>query len=78
MNIIQLISDALKEQGYGGLYQAGVCACKTGDLSPATCMTDSCELGYLHTHSTKNMWVIHKHKEPIGDARIEEISEYCE
>jgi len=76
MNIIQLISDSLKEQGYGGLYQAGVCACKVGDLSPATCMTDSCELGYLHTHSTKGLWVIHKQKEPIGDDVIEEISDY--
>jgi hypothetical protein len=77
MNVIKLVQVALKDQGFDGLFEAGICGCKIDDLSPGNCLTESCESGYLHTHSVTGEWAIHKHKEPIGDDRITEIIQNC-
>lgn len=76
MNIIKIVNDGLKLNGYSGLYQAGVCGCKVDDLSPGNCLDETCEPGHCHAHSTKNLWVIHQQKEPISDDVIEEINDY--
>ena len=48
MNTQDIIEDYLKKNGFDGLYRAGECACKVGDLFPCggECVQD-CEAGYL-------------------------------
>ena len=77
MNVIKLVQVGLKEQGYNGLFVAGVCGCKINDLSPNDCLNEHCEAGHVHMHSVTGEFVIHKHKEPIGDERIQEIIDAC-
>lgn len=76
MSLIPVVRLGLVASGHDGLYQAGICGCKANDLSPGNCMNEDCEPGYLHKHSTKDLWIIHQQKEPVGDAVIEEISDY--
>ena len=77
MSVIKILQIAMKERDYDGLFVGGICGCKLDDLSPANCLSEECETGYLHTHSKTGEWVIHSHKEPIGDERISEIVEGC-
>jgi hypothetical protein len=72
MTILELISAALRENGYGGLYLDGVCGCQVGDLSPGSCLCDDCRPGYLHVHFGTGDWIIAKEKS-LTDSQIADI-----
>jgi len=46
MEILEIVREYLKENGYDGLYQPGECACLIEDLMPCGQPTSDCEAGY--------------------------------
>ena len=47
-NVLDMVKDYLKRNGYDGLYNArGDCACKLEDLAPCSELTEHCTAGYL-------------------------------
>lgn len=47
MDVQDIVGKWLEENGYDGLYDPGVCACKLSDLMPCGNLCPSCEAGYL-------------------------------
>jgi len=47
IDVIVIVSNYLKDNGYDGLFQAGECACKYDDLAPCGEIQGNCEAGYL-------------------------------
>jgi hypothetical protein len=47
MEIRELLEEALEANGYDGLYQHGVCACRKGDLMPCGEPGAQCMAGRL-------------------------------
>ena len=45
MDVKQIVEGWLTANGYNGLYVAGECACRVGDLMPCDGICDSCEAG---------------------------------
>ena len=60
MDVIDIVSIYLKENGYDGLFRAGECACKHDDLAPCGEISGDCEAGYLKpaTNCTEHDWHI--------------------
>jgi len=77
MTVIQIIKVGLQQQGYGGRFVPGICGCQLNDLSPGDCLSGECEAGHVHKHSVTGEVVLHKHSEPIGDERIQQIIDEC-
>jgi hypothetical protein len=78
MNIINIVKVGLEQSGYDGLFIGGICACQKDDLSPGGCLTDRCEVGYIHRHSINpDLWAISPAKGGIKDSDIEEIIAEC-
>ena len=49
MNVIQLVTFALKQEGYDGLQQAfSDCACEIGDIAPCGNIGHDCSAGYRY------------------------------
>lgn len=49
MNVIQIISEALTDRGFDGLYSSGGgCACEIGDLAPCGDIMGTCMAGYRY------------------------------
>jgi hypothetical protein len=49
MNVIQLVTFALKQEGYDGLQQKfSDCACEIGDIAPCGNIGHDCYAGYRH------------------------------
>jgi len=47
MNVEDIISEYLKENGYDGLYNSdGPCGCAVGDLAPCCSLNMDCEPGH--------------------------------
>ncbi len=46
MNALELLAEALKEKGYGGLYDGTGCGCWIDDLIPCGEDPSNCEPGY--------------------------------
>lgn len=47
MTLVKLVEEALKQNGYEGLFNPGVCACKLDDLCPCDDPSLTCEGGVL-------------------------------
>lgn len=47
MNLMQLVRDGLKRNGYDGLFVEDGCACRLDDLAPCACMTEACQPGVI-------------------------------
>ncbi len=77
MSIIKILEIGLKAEGFDGLVCPGICGCKIDDLSPGSCLSDSCEPGYLQTHSETGEWVIGINNEAWTDADIERCISEC-
>jgi len=74
MNVIEIVRVGIEQSGYDGLFVGGICACKANDLSPGDCLTDRCEVGYLHGNTiNQDLWVISPDKDGVTDSDIEEI-----
>ena len=46
MNVVEIVEDYLKKNGFDGLYNDGNCACEIGELAPCDNMDSNCEPGY--------------------------------
>ena len=46
-NVLCLIEEALKTNGFGGLQCDGECSCKITDLAPCGEIKTNCEAGYI-------------------------------
>lgn len=77
MNITDIIKSGLDKAWYDGLVCPGICGCEKDDLSPANCLTSSCEPGYKHVHSTTNEWIISTQIEKVSDEGIQRIIDEC-
>jgi hypothetical protein len=71
MDVIQIVEIGLKGVGFDGLVIPGTCGCVIGDLSPGNCLSETCQGGYKHTHSTTGDWITSVKKDGVGDAEIE-------
>ena len=47
MDLIQIVADGLKKNGYDGLFVEDGCACKVDDLAPCGCLAEVCCPGVL-------------------------------
>lgn len=47
MDVYDIVSVYLNDNGFDGLYRPGDCACKLDDLAPCGEMRADCEAGYL-------------------------------
>ena len=47
MKVVEIVEKYLKENGFDGLYDPGVCACKIDDLMSCENDCSSCEPGYI-------------------------------
>lgn len=45
MNVIDIVANYLRENGYDGLYNPGVCACELSDLRPCDSEFAECKPG---------------------------------
>jgi hypothetical protein len=77
MKIIEIVESGLKQNGFDGLVNPGLCGCLIGDLSPAECICSDCEGGYKHTHSKTGEWITSKKKDSISDDEIQECIDEC-
>lgn len=78
MTLIDIVSDGLTAKGFDGLVVPGVCGCIKGDLSPGSCISDSCEPAYLHRHSQRpDDWITSTHKDGVTDSDIDRCLEEC-
>jgi hypothetical protein len=75
--LIEIVADGLRRGGFGGLFVAGTCGCKCDHLAPAGCLTDSCEPGHLHQHSTSGDWIISRNQEHPGDEKVQRLIDTC-
>lgn len=49
MNVLQIVNEYLKTNGYDGLLNTdGECACEVDSLAPCDGSCDACEPGYKH------------------------------
>jgi len=48
MNALLIIQRYLEQNGYDGLYDAGECSCKLGDLAPCDSDFSDCAAGVLY------------------------------
>lgn len=49
MTVIQIVSAAIKQGGFDGLYdEHGECACELDDLAPCGGLQDGCTMGYRY------------------------------
>jgi len=78
MRMIEIVALGLQAGGFNGLAVPGVCGCIVGELSPADCLSDSCEPGYKHTHSERSdQWVVSTKRDGVTDADIERTIREC-
>ena len=61
MNLIEIIEEGLKENGYSGLYNDNNCGCTLVDLSPGGCLCDDCRPGHVSVHSLTKEWIVSKY-----------------
>ncbi len=47
MDVSEIVAKFLQDNKYDGLYRAGDCACKLGDIAPCGEIGSDCEAGYL-------------------------------
>lgn len=77
MNLTDIIESGLKQNGFDGLVNPGLCGCQIGALSPAECICSDCMGGYKHAHSKTGEWIISIKKEDISDAEIQQCIDEC-
>ena len=78
MNLIEIVSAGLKANGFDGLVNPKSCGCQVDDLSPGSCISESCVAGYKHAHSRRPAdWVISADKTPLTDDEIEQALDEC-
>ena len=60
MNVKEILTNYLKENGFDGLFNVyAECGCKTDDLAPCDCMNiNDCESGYLKSATVDCEWNI--------------------
>jgi hypothetical protein len=46
-SIHDIVEKSLRDNGHDGLYCAGECACRVGDLMPCDTFNSDCKPGYL-------------------------------
>jgi hypothetical protein len=77
MSLIEIVESGLKAAGFDGLVNPGTCGCLIGDLSPGTCISESCEGGYKHVHSKTGDWIVSIRKNGITDEEIDKCIDEC-
>lgn len=78
MKIIEIVEDGLKQNGFDGLVNPGLCGCLIGDISPGgDCIHGNCEGGYKHTHSKTGEWITSKKKSYVTDDEIQLCIDEC-
>lgn len=78
MNVLKVLADGLKANGFGGLVVPGECGCQADDLSPGDCLSGRCETGYVHNHSQRPAdWIVSIKKDGVSDAEIERCIAEC-
>lgn len=79
---VDKIKVKLIEEGYGGLYYDGECACEVDDLAPCgecdqssgDAYINGCDPGYKHVDpKNEKEWAIGSNKEPPTDEAWERI-----
>ncbi len=76
MQVIEIVKEGLKAQGFGGLYVPGTCGCLIDDLAPANCLSFECEAGHKQTRSDGE-WIVARQKAPMSDDEISTILDDC-
>jgi len=47
MDVVNIVQEWLKENGYDGLYYPGICACKVDELIPCGQINGECRAGHI-------------------------------
>lgn len=74
MQLIDIVADGLRKEGYNGLCVPGVCYCSVDNIAPSGCMSCACDPGYKHAHTVIGEWIITKSKEQPSD---EIFDQFC-
>lgn len=72
MEVIEIVAEHLKLNGFTGLFNENDCACGIDDLAPCYYgIQAGCRAGHKHRHSKLPDFVVSASKEPMSDDDIE-------